>query len=106
MARKPNPDNILSAELHGTALRLAREGGSIRDAVEALDALSEGRQDLAAHCAGIMLGSWQPRAGHPGDLIAAGLLATVAGRKVPEMQAHIEAARERASQPHIRGPWG
>jgi hypothetical protein len=46
--RKPDPDRILCARLSGTAVRLARAGGPIDEAVAKLRALAGGRGDLLA----------------------------------------------------------
>jgi len=52
--RKPDPDRILCARLSGTAIRLARAGGPIDEAVTALRALAGSRGDLLAEKAAIM----------------------------------------------------
>jgi hypothetical protein len=55
--RKPDPDRILCAELSGSAIRLARAGGPIEEAVAELRALAGGRGDLLAEEAGVMAGA-------------------------------------------------
>jgi hypothetical protein len=55
--RKPDPDRILCARLSGTAIRLARAGGPIDEAVAELRALAGGRGDLLAEQAGITAGA-------------------------------------------------
>lgn len=61
MARKPDLDRILSARISGTASRYA-DTGTITpereaEAVAALAALADGRRDLLAEHAGILLGT-------------------------------------------------
>jgi hypothetical protein len=72
--RKPDPDRILCARLSGTAVRLARAGGPIDEAVAELRALACGRGDLLAETAGVMAGAWTVRIGTGDHLLAAGLL--------------------------------
>lgn len=70
----PDPDRVLVARLNGTAVRLARAGGSINEAVAELRDLASGRPDLLAEEAGLMLGSRSVDL-DPGDgFVAAGLL--------------------------------
>jgi hypothetical protein len=69
------------ARLSGIAIRLARAGAPIDEAVAELRALAGGRSDLLAETAGVMAGWWSVRI-DPGDyLLAAGLL--VSGRRRP-----------------------
>jgi hypothetical protein len=73
MAKK---GDLHTSALHGTAMKLTTEMGSMADAVAELRALADGRNDLLAETAGLTAGSWaaQP-AGRTGlDLMAAALL--------------------------------
>jgi hypothetical protein len=72
--RKPDPDGILSARLSGSAVRLARAGGPIDEAVAELRSLVAGRGELLAETAGIMVGWWSARIEGGDQLLAAGLL--------------------------------
>jgi hypothetical protein len=72
--RKPDPDRILCARLSGTAIRLARAGGSIDEAVAKLRGLAGGRGDLLAEEAGRMASAWSVRVGPADQLLSTGLL--------------------------------
>jgi hypothetical protein len=70
------PDDLLISALHGTAMRLATQQGSMADAISELRALAAGRNDLLAEAAGIAGGFWAANpAGQTGiELMAAALL--------------------------------
>jgi hypothetical protein len=94
--RKPDPDRILAARLSGTAIRLARAGGPIDEAVAELRALAAGRGDLLAEQAGIMAGAWTVRVETGDYVIAVGLL-VLAGADHDQIGRWVEVGRERAS---------
>jgi hypothetical protein len=73
MAKK---DDLHTSALHGTAMKLANEMGSMEAAVTELRALAGGRNDLLAETAGITAGSWAAKPdGQSGvELMAAALL--------------------------------
>jgi hypothetical protein len=73
MAKK---DDLHISALHGTAMKLATEGGSMDDAVAELREIAGGRNDLLAKAAGVTAGFWAANpAGHTGtELLAAALL--------------------------------
>ena len=96
--RRPDPDRILCARLSGTAIRLARAGGSIDDAAEVLHELAHGRGDLLAQEAGVMAGAWTVWVGTADHLLAAGLL-VLAGADHDEIASWVEVGRARASTP-------
>ena len=96
--RKPDPDRILSARLSGTAVRLARAGGPIDEAVAELRALAGGRGDVLAETAGVMAGWWSVRIGTGTDVIAVGLLVS-AGADHDQIGRWVEVGRERATTP-------
>jgi hypothetical protein len=96
--RKPDPDRILCARLSGTAIRLARAGGPIDEAVAELRALAGGRGDLLAEEAGLMAGSWSVWIGTGDYLLAAGLL-VLAGADHDRIARWVEVGRERATTP-------
>ena len=96
--RKPDPDRILCARLSGTAIRTARAGGPINEAVAELRELAGGRADLLAEEAGLMAGTWSVWIG-PGDyLLAAGLL-VMAGADHDLIGGWVAVGRERATTP-------
>jgi 5-hydroxyisourate hydrolase-like protein (transthyretin family) len=96
--RKPDPDRILCARLSGTAIRLARAGGSIDEAVAELRTLAGGRGDLLAEEAGLMAGTWSVWIGTGDYLLAAGLLVS-AGADHDEIARWVAVGRERATTP-------
>ena len=96
--RKPDPDRILYARLSGTAVRLARAGGPIDEAVAELRALANGRGDLLAETAGVMAGAWTVRISTGDDLLAAGLL-MLAGADHDLIAGWVEVGRERTLTP-------
>jgi hypothetical protein len=96
--RKPDPDRILCARLSGTAIRLARAGGSIEEAVADLRALAGGRGDLLAEQAGIMAGAWSARVDTGDYLLAAGLL-VLAGADHDLIARWVDVGRERMMTP-------
>jgi hypothetical protein len=96
--RKPDPDRILCARLSGTAIRLARAGGPIEEAVADLRALAGGRGDLLAEQAGIMAGAWSARVDTGDYLLAAGLL-VLAGADHDLIARWVDVGRERTMTP-------
>jgi hypothetical protein len=96
--RKPDPDRILCARLSGTAVRLARAGGPIDEAVAELRALAGGRGDLLAETAGVMAGWWSVRVEGGDHLLAAGLL-VLAGADHDQIARWVEIGRERVVTP-------
>jgi hypothetical protein len=94
--RKPDPDRILVARLSGTAVRLARAGGPIDQAVAGLRDLAGGRGDMLAETAGVMAGAWTARVDTGDHLVAAGLL-VLAGADHDQIARWVEVGRERAS---------
>jgi hypothetical protein len=95
--RKPDPDRILCARLSGTAIRLARAGGPIDEAVAELRDLAGGRGDLLAEAAGLMAGWWSMRVDGGGDAVAVGLL-VLAGADHDQIARWVEVGRERAEE--------
>jgi hypothetical protein len=73
MAKK---DDLHTSALHGTAMRLATEKGSMADAVTDLRLLAGGRNDLLAETAGVAAGYWaaNPARQTGTELMAAALL--------------------------------
>lgn len=61
--RKPDPDRILCARRSGSAVRLARSGGPIEEAVAELRTPAGGRGDLLTESAAVMAGAWTVRIG-------------------------------------------
>jgi hypothetical protein len=96
--RKPDPDRILCARLSGTAVRLARSGGPIDEAVADLRELAGGRADLLAEEAGLMAGTWSVWIGTGDYLLAAGLL-VMAGADHDLIGGWVAVGRERATTP-------
>jgi 5-hydroxyisourate hydrolase-like protein (transthyretin family) len=96
--RKPDPDRILCARLSGTAIRLARAGGSIDEAVAELRTLAGGRGDLLAEEAGLMAGTWSVRVDTGDYLLAAGLL-MLAGADHDLIARWVDVGRERVMTP-------
>jgi len=96
--RTPDPDRILAARLSGTAIRLARAGGPISEAVAELRALAGGRGDLLAETAGVMAGWWSVRVNGGGDAVAVGLL-VLAGADHDLIARWVKVGRERAMTP-------
>ena len=96
--RKPDPDRILCARLSGSAVRLARAGGPIEQAVAELRALAAGRGDLLAEQAGIMVGAWSARVDTRDHLLAAALL-MLAGADHDAIARRVDVGRERAMTP-------
>jgi hypothetical protein len=67
-------DQMLSAELHGEALRVAKRP-ELQPLIDHLSEVAQGRDDIRTECAGVIAGAWfssKERLGE--DLIAAGLL--------------------------------
>jgi hypothetical protein len=96
--RKPDPDRILCARLSGSAVRLARAGGPIDEAVAELRTLAGGRGDLLAETAGVMAGAWSARVDTGDYLVAAGLL-VLAGADHDQIGRWVEVGRERVMTP-------
>jgi hypothetical protein len=96
--RKPDPDRILVARLSGIAIRLARAGAPIDEAVAELRALAGGRGDLLAENAGVMVGAWSARVDSGDHLLAAGLL-VLAGADHDQIARWVEVGRERMMTP-------
>jgi 5-hydroxyisourate hydrolase-like protein (transthyretin family) len=96
--RKPHPDRILVARLSGTAVRLARAGGPIDEAVAELRTLAEGRGDLLAETAGVMAGTWSVRVETGDYLVAVGVL-VLAGADHDQIARWVEVGRQRAMTP-------
>jgi hypothetical protein len=69
-------DHLRTSALHGAAMKLATEKGSMADAVTKLRLLAGGRNDLLAETAGTAAGYWAANpAGQTGtELMAAALL--------------------------------
>jgi 5-hydroxyisourate hydrolase-like protein (transthyretin family) len=86
------------ARLSGTAVRLARAGGPIDEAVTELRTLAGGRGDLLAETAGVMAGAWSVRIGTGDYLLAAGLLVT-AGADHDRIAEWVAVGRQRATTP-------
>jgi hypothetical protein len=87
------------ARLSGTAVRLARAGGPIAEAVAELRALAGGRGDLLAETAGVMAGAWTVRIGTGDDLLAAGLL-VLAGADHNLIARWVDVGRQRMTPKH------
>jgi hypothetical protein len=67
-------DQILSSDLHGEALFMARRP-ELRPLIDHLREQAQGRDDIRTECAGVISGSWFAKPARRGeDLIAAGLL--------------------------------
>lgn len=98
-SRRPDADGILTAQIAGTGLRLARAGGSIADAVAELDQLAAGRTDLLLHSAGISIGAWYGDTVRSADQLIAGALPLWAAGRIDyaELSRLINLGRERAS---------
>jgi hypothetical protein len=96
--RKPDPDRILCAHLSGTAIRLARAGGPINEAVAELRGLAGGRADLLAEEAGLMAGTWSVWIGTGEYLLTAQLL-VMAGADHNRIAEWVDVGRERATTP-------
>ena len=96
--RKPDPDRILVARLSGSAIRLARAGAPIDEAVAELRALAGGRGDLLAETAGVMAGWWSVRVNGGGDAVAVGLL-VLAGADHDLIARWVMVGRVRAMTP-------
>jgi hypothetical protein len=96
--RKPDPNRILCARLSGTAIRLARAGGPIDEAVAELRELAGGRGDLLAEEAGLMAGTWSVWIGTGDYAIAVGLL-VLAGAEHDRIAGWVDVGRERAMAP-------
>jgi hypothetical protein len=96
--RKPNPDRILVARLSGTAVRLARAGGPIDEALAELRTLAGGLGDLLAETAGVMTGAWTARV-ETGDYLLAAALLVVAGADHDLIGRWVEVGREGAMTP-------
>jgi hypothetical protein len=96
--RRPDPNRILCAQLSGTAIRLARAGGPIDEAVAELRALAGGRGDLLAEEAGVMAGAWSVRIDTGDYLLAAGLL-VLAGADHDLIGRWVDVGRERVMTP-------
>jgi hypothetical protein len=98
--RKPDPDRLLCAWLSGAAMRLARAGGSITDAVAELRQLADGRDDLLAQEAGVLIGAWSA---HPdtdtGHRVLAASLLVVAGADLDALDRWVDEGRRRAEAP-------
>jgi hypothetical protein len=92
--RKPDPDRILGAKLNGRGLYLARAGGPLADAVAQLRELANGRADLLAEEAGLMLAAYSVRIETGDRAIAAGLL-IMAGADVNAIARWVEIGRRR-----------
>ena len=74
-------DDLLGAELDGSAMRYAAERRSLDESIEELREIADGRNDILAEAAGITAGYWYASpATHVGhELIAAGMLILAGG---------------------------
>lgn len=70
----PDPERLFFGQVVGTARRLAADQGSIGDAIEAIQGLAVGHDDLLVQGGGLGVGAWSVNPGLPADLLAAGLL--------------------------------
>jgi len=52
------PDRLLSAALHGTAIRYAAEKRNLAESIAELREIAGGRDDILAEVAGIEAGLW------------------------------------------------
>ena len=95
--RKPT-DGILRAQLSGRAVRLARDGGSIAEAIAELRDMAGGRVDLLAEAAGVQVGYWSAKPSGGDAVVAAGLL-IMAGADHKRIAQWVEVGRQRASKP-------
>jgi hypothetical protein len=74
-------DQLLGAELHGTAMRYAAEKRDLAESIAELREIANGRDDILAEAAGIEAGYWYAwPSSHAGyELAAAGMLIMAAG---------------------------
>jgi|SRR5215213_3269712 hypothetical protein len=74
-------DDLLGAELDGSAMRYAAERRSLDESIEELRKIADGRNDILAEAAGITAGYWYANpATHVGhELIGAGMLILAGG---------------------------
>ena len=70
----PDPERLLFGQVVGTARQLASDQGSIAEAIAAIGALADDRDDLLVQGAGLGVGAWSVSPGLPADLLGAGLL--------------------------------
>jgi hypothetical protein len=74
-------DDLLGAELDGSAMRYAVERRSLDESIEELRQIADSRNDILAEAAGITAGYWyawpSTHIGH--ELIAAGMLIMAGG---------------------------
>ena len=96
-----NPsDRIRIAQLEGRAIRLARDKGSIADAIADLREMADGRTDLLAQAAGVMGGAWSVcSATETGDYAVAFGLLIMAGADHHLLPKFVELGRQRAMTP-------
>jgi len=97
----PTPtDGLLRARLSGRAIRLARDKGSIADAVADLHDMAGGRADLLAETAGLMGGYWSgTSATQSGDYVVAIGLLIMASADHNRIAEWVEVGRQRAMTP-------
>lgn len=98
MPRRSTPDQLLVAELTGTAGRHAAKGTPTEEAVAELQALARGRADLLAHVAGTQLGSAETSL-HPAWPRRAAELCIAAGADESRIPAIAAEVRERLARP-------
>ena len=97
--RNPS-DRILIAQLSGRAIRLARDKGSIADAIADLCERAGGRDDLLAEAAGVMGGVWSVQSTtQSGDYVVAFGLLIMAGADHSRIAKWVEVGRLRAMPP-------
>jgi hypothetical protein len=74
-------DQLLGAELHGTAMRFAAEKRNLAESIAELREMAAGRDYILAEAAGIEVGYWyawpSTHAGY--ELVAAGMLIMAGG---------------------------
>lgn len=100
--RNPS-DGILVAQLSGRAIRLARDKGSIAEAIADLRERAGGRSDLLAETAGLMGGYWSATsATQSGDYVVAFGLLIMAGADHARIAEWVELGRLRARSPGQR----
>ena len=84
--------------MSGRAIRLARDGGKITEAIAELSEMAGGRSDLLAEVAGLEVGYWSVRQSGGDAVLAAGLL-IMAGADPKRIAQWVEVGRQRAGTP-------
>jgi hypothetical protein len=76
-------DDLLGAELDGSAMRYAVERRSLDESIEELRQIADSRNDILAEAAGTTAGSWyaSPATHVDYELIGAGILILAAGER-------------------------